>query len=750
MLRTHPRTMVTDRRGGTLPMTPPPIARVAFAVCSLAVGFADLSPMVAAEPKSSASSAGNLRRIPLATLPSTAGETVPVIDPAAGGFTVIAFLGTECPLAKVYGPRLNGLSERFADRGVRFVGVNSNQQDSMAELREYGQRHAVEFPLVKDFDQTFAGECGATRTPEVFVVNATGQVVYRGRIDDQYRPGVARAEPTVHDLRDALEQSLRGEPVQRSVTEAMGCLISFPDRRDSGDEPASEEHAVTYTAEVSRILQRHCVECHREGQIGPFSLTDFDEIVGWADMIVEVIEEGRMPPWHAREAAHPLANARSMSRDEIATIRTWVESGTPYGDAEELPAERSFLSDWMMPAAPEKVLPMSERPFPVPADGIVEYQYFVVDPELTSDRWVRGAEIRPGNRAVVHHAIAFVRPPDGGDVGRFGILAAYVPGQQPTVLPAGYARRIPTGSKIVFQMHYTPIGRPQQDITEIGLLFAEPGDVTHEVYAVGGIHQDFEIPPRAADHQVEGQVKRFPRNGELLSVMPHMHLRGKSFELLVRREGDQGKGLAETPETWLDVPAYDFNWQHNYVFADPPSLRDVESIRFDARFDNSSANPFNPDPDATVTWGDQTWEEMAVVFMDVAEPLRQSAGASASQQASASQPNRLAGADTVSANDKGANRPNDTKLSNATGGDARRVDASDGRESSKVKRRRRAGAFAERYLEKFDRDGDGVIRPDEVPDAVRLFGFRDLDRDGDGVIDRDELTRAARSRDLRP
>ncbi len=692
-------------------------ARLAVAVGYLAVAFASPAPLVAAEPTNSASAAGNVRRVPLATLPSTADETVPVVDPSAGGLTVIAFLGTECPLAKVYGPRLNAFSQRFADRGVRFVGVNSNRQDSMAELREYGQQHAIEFPLVKDFDQTFAAECGATRTPEVFVVNATGQVVYRGRIDDQYRPGVARAEPTVHDLRDAVEQSLRGEPVERPVTEAMGCLISFPERPDSGNDTATPKHAVTYTADVSRILQRHCVECHRDGQIGPFSLTEFDEIVGWADMIVEVIEEGRMPPWHAREAAHPLANARSMSPDEIASVRTWVESGTPYGDAEELPAERSFVSDWMMPAAPEKVLPMSGSPFPVPADGIVEYQYFVVDPELQSDRWVRGAEIRPGNRAVVHHAIAFVRPPDGGDVGRFGILAAYVPGQQPTVLPPGYARRIPAGSKIVFQMHYTPIGRPQQDITEIGLLFADPGDVTHEVYAVGGIHQDFEIPPRAADHQVEGQVKRFPRNGKLLSVMPHMHLRGKSFELLVRRQGDGGSGDGGTPETWLDVPAYDFNWQHNYVFTDPPSLRDVESIRFDARFDNSSANPFNPDPDATVTWGDQTWEEMAVVFMDVAEPLRQSADASAARQGSASQQDRP---------------------------------ATTHRASSKGERRRRAEAFAERYLEKFDRDGDGVIRPDEVPDAVRLFGFRDLDGDGDRMVDRRELTRAALSRDLRP
>jgi hypothetical protein len=144
--------------------------------------------------------------------------------------------------------------------------------------------------------------------------------------------------------------------------------------------------------------------------------------------------------------------------------------------------------------------------------------------------------------------------------------------------------------------------------------------ITHEVYAIGGIRQDFEIPPHASDHRVEGEVKRYPRNGELLSVMPHMHLRGKSFRLIAQR----GSGEDSSEETWIDVPAYDFNWQHNYQFQKPPRLSDVTGLSFEARFDNSKENPFNPDPSETVTWGDQTWEEMAVVFLDVAEPLERS------------------------------------------------------------------------------------------------------------------------------
>jgi peroxiredoxin len=230
-------------------------------------------------------------------LPAIDGSAVRVIDPALEGLTVVCFLGTECPLAKVYAPRLDAMAKRFAQQGVRFVGINSNPQDSMEELRKYGADHEIGFPLAKDFDQHVAAEFHATRTPEVFVVSSTGHVLYRGRIDDQYQPGAAKASATVHDLQDAIEQVLSGRPVQRPVTTAVGCLIRFPD-----DHAPNPESGVTYCDQVSRILQQHCVECHRPGEIGPFALTDYDEVVGWSDMIFEVIEEGRMPPWHARTA----------------------------------------------------------------------------------------------------------------------------------------------------------------------------------------------------------------------------------------------------------------------------------------------------------------------------------------------------------------------------------------------------------------------------------------------------------------
>jgi hypothetical protein len=335
---------------------------------------------------------------------------------------------------------------------------------------------------------------------------------------------------------------------------------------------------------------------------------------------------------------------------------------------------------------------MSDTPFPIPAEGTVEYQYFVVDPGFTEDKWIRGAQVIPGNSEVVHHCIVFTRPPDGADFRDLGFLSAFVPGQVRGDLPEGYAQRIPAGSRFVFQMHYTPNGKPQQDITRVGLVMADPEDVTHEVFVLGGIEQEFEIPPGAARHRVDGTIGWFPKDGFLLSITPHMHLRGRSFQF--RAESDA------TATTLLDVPAYDFNWQHNYEFATPLPLDQIDKLTFSAVFDNSPDNPSNPDPSAYVTWGDQTWQEMAVTFISVARPIDADSRQPPEQEAEA----------------------------------ARRR-----RQRQRTAWEQESVSFANRYLERFDADGDGQLSAHELPDSVRMFSFWEFDHNHDSRLSRDEI-----------
>ncbi len=327
--------------------------------------------------------AGGSGRFEDFSLAATNGTTLSFSTDPAVRFHVVCFLGTECPLARVYGPRLERMANEYASKGVQFLGINSNVQDSMDDLKEYVKEHGISFAIGKDYDRTVALQSGATRTPEVFVVDAAGVIRYQGRIDDQYKPGIARTEAKVHDLRNAIDELLAGKQVSRPDVKAVGCLIALP-RKETIDSD------ITFCNQVLRILQKNCIECHRDGQIGPFALDDYDEVVGWGDMSVEVIDEGRMPPWHADPTVGHFANARHMPDEEKEIFRRWVDAGMPFGKAEDLPPEETYADGWRMSKEPDLILEMATEPYLVPAEGTVEYQYFVVDPGFTEDTWIRG------------------------------------------------------------------------------------------------------------------------------------------------------------------------------------------------------------------------------------------------------------------------------------------------------------------------------------------------------------------------
>ncbi len=388
-------------------------------------------------------------------LPGVQEKSTAVLPAEFQGYTVFCFLGSECPLAKLYGPRLEQLARKFADKPVRFLGVNSNLQDSLEEVTQYVKNHDLSFPFVKDYDHRLANLVQAVRTPEVVVVDPVGAIVYQGRIDDQYQPGTAKNQAKHHYLEQALQELIAGKQVTIPATVPVGCVIG---RAFEGEVTTS----LTYCNEIARILQKHCVECHRPQEIGPFSLTDYDEVIGWGEMMLEVVNDGRMPPWHANPAHGEFANARHMTSEEKQQLKDWVRGGMPFGDVKTLPAPENYLEGWQLARTPDLVLKMSEKPFRVIAEGVIEYQYFVVDPGFTEDQWVVGAQVLPGNRAVVHHCIVFVRPPDGKELRGMGWVAAYVPGQRSVMLPPEYGRRVPAGSQLVFQMHYTPTGTEQQ------------------------------------------------------------------------------------------------------------------------------------------------------------------------------------------------------------------------------------------------------------------------------------------------
>ena len=596
-------------------------------------------------------------------------------------------------MARFYAVRLEELAKRFSDKHVRFVGIHSNLQDSPTDLQRFAKELDLSFPQVKDRDQAIAREMGATRTAEVVVTDALQKVLYRGRVDDQYSPGVKRSGPTKNELEEAIKNILSGETPVTKQTEPVGCLITF-------QKKIADSVSVTFCKQVAPILYEHCYECHRPNEIGPFDVSNFDELRGWAEMIVEVIEQKRMPPWHATDTGHAFKNARHLPNDSLDILKQWIQDGSPYGNETDLPKRPETMIGWRLPKSPDLVVAMRDRPYTIASSGTIDYQYFVVDPKITEDRWISAAQVIPGNASVVHHAIVFIRPPDGVDTQGVGWLTAFVPGQRATMFPTGYARRVPAGSKLVFQMHYTPNGVEQTDITKVGVNFIAPEQVTHEVFTLVGLDQEFEIPPNTADHSVFTSVNRWPQQSELLAIMPHMHLRGKSFRLTADTKSQIAND--DQSSTILDVPRYDFNWQHTYELESPLLLDTVKRLNVMVSFDNSKNNPFNPDPNEYVLWGDQTWEEMAVAFLEVAKPLNPTS--------------------------------NDSLKSSI---ESRAIASQEDPKSI---------AFADKLLQKYDRNRDGQLTKEEAPQIIRDYSFKKLDADSNGIVTRDEIVAAARNR----
>ena len=373
----------------------------------------------------------------------------------------------------------------------------------------------------------------------------------------------------------------------------------------------TKETNLTFSKDVAPIFYKNCSNCHRAGEIAPMSLISYKEVRPWAKAIREKVITRDMPPWHADPQHGAWSNDRRMSQKEINTIVAWIDGGAREGNPKDLPPAPKFASGWQI-GEPDAVFYMPEE-YTIPADGAVSYQYFTIDPGFKEDRYIESMEARAGNLSVVHHIVIYVRDPRQNrsrsnkvDLGE-GLLGALSPGQTPFRAQPGMAKLIKAGSKLIFQMHYTPNGSVQKDRSYVGLKFAK-APVEKVVTTTAATDLRFEIPPHAANHEVRG-VYEFEQDSHIVSFSPHMHLRGK--DILYRATYPDGRS-----EILLSVPQYDFNWQVYYYPKKPLPMPKGTRIEAVAHFDNSTKNALNPDPTRAVRFGEQTWDEMMNGFFD--------------------------------------------------------------------------------------------------------------------------------------
>lgn len=397
---------------------------------------------------------------------------------------------------------------------------------------------------------------------------------------------------------------------------------------------------VTFHKDVLPVLQKNCQECHRPGEAAPMSFLTYEQTRPWAKAIKAAVLNQKMPPWFADPHYGKFSNEKRLSENERKVLVAWADAGAPAGNAKQSPPPAQWIEGWNIPK-PDVVIEMP-KPFPVQASGTIEYQYVILPTGFTEDKWIQMAEARPGNRAVTHHIIAFIRPkgspwmkdaepgvpfvpkrqqrqarqarngdPQAGEESPAGaeLLVGYAPGMEAARFKPGQAKLVPAGADIVLQLHYTANGKETTDQTRVGLVFAkEP--VKERILTMNATNARFVIPPGADNHQVDSQIT-LKAESRLVSLMPHMHLRGKSFQYTVIYPSGE-------KEVLLNVPKYDFNWQFFYYLTEEKLLPKGSRIECVAHFDNSRNNPANPDATKEVRWGDQSWEEMMIGWFEVA------------------------------------------------------------------------------------------------------------------------------------
>ena len=421
---------------------------------------------------------------------------------------------------------------------------------------------------------------------------------------------------------------------QSTVYGAALALIALPLVTAISAAPSGPSGAVTdvptFTKDVAPILYKNCTVCHRDGEIAPMSLLTYEDARPHAQAIIEELEGGSMPPWHADPKVGHFKNDRRLSDADKATLLNWAKNGAPKGNPADLPAAPKYVEGWSI-GQPDLVLQIPVE-YKIPETGQIDYEYFELPTNLTEDKWVQAIEVRPGNRAVVHHVIAYMRTPqperrptgfrlaEGMNIPneretprpkginmfprpqRTGaMIGGFAPGTNSMVYDPGSALLVRAGSTIVLQMHYTANGRGATDRTKLGLIFAKEQPKTELRYGTL-VNGAFKIPPGAESHEVVAEMTT-TADVTMQQMLPHTHLRGKDWEYTAYYPDGRVEKI-------LSVPRYDFNWQTDYVFKEPLKLPKGTRIRAVAHYDNSTRNRANPDPKAEVSWGDQTWEEM--------------------------------------------------------------------------------------------------------------------------------------------
>ncbi|NOT29791.1 MAG: redoxin domain-containing protein [Planctomycetes bacterium] len=571
---------------------------------------------------------------------------------------VLYVFADDCPIVRQDARELQKLATEFAPRGVRFLGLDPAPQDERASIAEEVAELELTLPILVDETQCVAEMLGLTRTAEALVISTKGwRLLWRGPLDDRLGYGAQRDAASRQYLRETLAALLTDGSPPSDAPPVKGCALTFLEPR-GGKNVA--EHALSYVSDAAPILARRCVSCHADGGIGPWSMDGYEKVRGWSKMMRQVLLERRMPPWFADPLHGSFVDDIGIPPEETRALVHWIENGALRGEGEDpLARAREPAPEWPL-GEPDLVLELPEQE--IPATGLVPYRKVPMQLDLPEERWVRALDLRPSNPVVLHHAFGFIRgvqeletlkdeldefpapmrveaekwlaehgeeedaelPPEWRErlarrafIGRT-YFARYFPGTRSAeqreggkrrlldTFPAGTGKRLPANAELLFELHYTSVGKPTTDRPRLGIYFhdAKP---ERELKVTSAFTLEVGLEPHQSDVEVSAE-RVFDQDFVLYAVSPHMHYRGSSMRYTAFLPDGSSEVL-------INVAEYVFDWQAHYTLKEPRAFPAGTRIICDAVYDNSVRNEYNPNPNARVRFGPRSQDEMFVAYM---------------------------------------------------------------------------------------------------------------------------------------
>jgi hypothetical protein len=499
---------------------------------------------------------------------------------------VVVSYDAASPFAAQAAAAVQAMKTAYAGKNVTFLMLDSNPADTEAGVTAAAKSAGFDVPVLIDDAQLVGESLGVSHVAQAFVIQPkTWKVVYSGPVDDRFagaKPirGAAKAAY----VKDAVDALIAGQSVKVPSVKLASPSLAFPGRDHQADFAK-----ISYEKQVAPVLAKNCVACHSEGGIGPFAMTSYEMVKGFAPMIREAVRTDRMPPYNADPHLLPLKDSMNLTNADQQLLVHWIEAGAPRGEgADPLKLNAKPAPEWEL-GTPDKIITLPA--FAVPASGVVDYQNPSVMNDMTEGRWLRASQVKAGDRRAVHHLLS-----NG--------VGGYAVGAETTVYPQGTGTWVAPGQKFQFQMHYTPYGKATTDTTRVGLYFYPKGEdptIVRRSAVIANI--GIEIGPNEPRHQETAYIT-FPADATLFTVFPHAHYRGENAQVFLKKPG------SDKEELILSLPKYDFNWQRGYDFATPLAIPAGTKLITRYEYDNSANNPANPDPTIKVTWGEQSFEEM--------------------------------------------------------------------------------------------------------------------------------------------